>query len=1457
MKKNLKKILLLAVLVVTALVCLSFSSSAATEGHYTYSVSNGKATITDVSTSISGDVIIPSTLGDCPVTNIDNGAFNACAKITSITIPDSVTRIGRAFYGCTGLESITLPFVGMLPDYMANYSYFGYIFDDGYYPFDNEFVPENLKEVIITAPCKMIPLRAFEGCTNLISITIPETVTTIDGYAFYKCTSLTNIKIPDSVISIGSSAFYNTVDYNDVSNWENEVLYISNHLIKANTSIADCNIRQGTKTIASSAFNGCTGLTNITIPDGVKSIGSSAFNGCTSLTSITIPDSVTSIGQSAFNNTGYYNELSNWKNGVLYIGNHLIKAEESIDSCNIIQSTKTIAHSAFKGCTGLTSITLPFVGASLYDTSNTYFGYIFGASSYSYNKTYVPESLKCVTITIPCKRIDSYAFYGCKDLTSIIIPDSVTSIGSSAFYGCTSLTSIIVPDSVTSIGLSAFDGCTGLTSITLPFVGASQGGTDNTKFEYIFNGSASVTLKEVIITAPCETIAAYAFYGCTSITSITIPNSVTSIGDFAFYGCTSLVSVTIPDSVTSIGNYVFYGCTRLTSITISDSVTFIGNSAFYNTEYYNEASNWENGVLYISNHLIEARESIVSCDIRQGTKTIAPFAFKSCIRLPNITIPESVTFIGGNAFSYCSSLKSITVDENNINYSSENGVLFDKTKTQLIQYPAGSTITAYTIPSSVYRILNYAFYGSKKLTSVVIPSGVTQIENYTFYDCTSLACVEIPDSVEEIGEYAFYKCTSLVELSLDKNVKHIAWYAFGYSDSLSYVYYNGSEKEFRRLLESSPRSGLYTDGSLSNPNIIYENNGFVSSYEKDDRIVYGSYPQSKVTDEVLISELNKFNFEWIETDGKKYFDVEYLEEKYRAVLGNEEISWYRFEPIVWRVMNPVSGFVLAEKVLDNQKYDDLDNNYETSHIRYWLNNDFYNTAFSDGHKSNIATLARSLESYIDNPIYNYEGYTIETVFIVGIQEIGASYTQPYTRLSTQGTDYSGKNTTWWLRTPGYGDSYYVSRMRNDTFINSQWCSVSVVSGVRPAVYLDLENISCEHFYSPKITEPTCTKQGYTTYSCPCGDSYVVDYTDIIDHSYTSKVTTQPTHLTEGVETFTCKCGDSYTKQIEKLETHTYKSVKTSSTCTEKGYTTYTCECGDTYVDNYVDAHGHYYTSQVTTPSTHITEGIMIFTCVYCKDKYTESVEKLEEHTYSSQITTSPTHLKEGVETFTCACGDTYTKPVAKLSEHTYVSEITKQPTHKEEGIKTFACACGATYTEPVAKIPHSYNKVVTAPSCTERGYTTYTCSCGDTYVGDYVGTKAHSYTSAVTRPATHLNTGIRTYTCKDCGNSYTESIAKTTQHTHIAANVVSPECEKEGYTVYVCECGDSYHGDIRPASGHNYNGDNCSVCGESKVENCDCNCHKGGFSGLIWKILRFFYKLFGMNKTCACGVAHY
>ena len=398
-------------------------------------------------------------------------------------------------------------------------------------------------------------------------------VTSISYDAFYYCSDLTSIEIPSSVTSIGGSAFYNCYferdkfinnsSLTDSNNWgaifydviQDDGLCISGTTaVKCRPNATNVIIPSNVTNIGGNAFSGHTNLTSVTILDGVTSIGYSAFNNCYKLTSVTIPDSVTSIGSNVFFNTPFDKNLPN---GDVYLGSCYYKYKGTMPintSITIKDGTKSICGYAFDGCTSLSSIDIPDSVTSIGNSA--------------FNNCY---NLTSVTIPDSVTSIDDSAFRNCSSLSSIIIPDSVTSIDDSAFYGCTSLSSIDIPDSVTSIGNYAFSGCTSLTSVAIGSGVTSIG-------QYAFYNCSGLT--SIVIPDSVTSIGNNVFRQCSGLTSVTIGSGVTSISNSAFYGCTRLRSVAIPDSITSIGNGAFRGCSGLTSVTIPSNVTEIESNAF-------------------------------------------------------------------------------------------------------------------------------------------------------------------------------------------------------------------------------------------------------------------------------------------------------------------------------------------------------------------------------------------------------------------------------------------------------------------------------------------------------------------------------------------------------------------------------------------------------------------------------------------------------------------------------------------------------------------------------------------------------------------------------------------------------------------------------------------------------------------------------------------------------------
>ena len=560
-----------------------------------------------------------------------------------------------------------------------------------------------------------------------------------------------------------SDFFEETAYYNTESNWENGALYIGKHLIKVKDTTSTLNVKQGTLTVANEAARG-TLVDSVTIPDSVIRIGEGAFNGChllkdiklpkndiqfgrwvfancESLVSVVLPDNMKTIESCTFSHCSSLTDVI-FPKSLTCIGDRAFEYCTALKKIKIPDSVANIEWGAFQDCSSLTSVEVP-------NSLKTIGGSTFSRCSSletvkplsSVNRIGSGAFRNCTALTdigmlSSLEYIDDSAFEYCSSLANISFSDNLKYIGDKAFYSCDMLSNITLPDTIKSIGASAF-------SWTAYFDDDGNWELDNDGNRvalyignYLVSTYSSYYLKGNYNVRPnTKAIAARAFSQCYELTSISVPDSVIGIGHGAFLGCSSLTSFFIPKNVTEIQGGTFYGCTSLKNITIPNGVIKI--------EYeYGEKGAFEDCTSLTS---ITIPDSVTSIEVR---------AFKGCTSLTSVTISDGVTNIGDQAFANCVSLTEITVDKDNLNYSSADGVLFNKDQTELLQYPAGKTNKSYIIPDSVISLSSYCFDGCAILEEITFPYSILWIGN-CFDGCLSLKKAVLPETVDYIATDVF------------------------------------------------------------------------------------------------------------------------------------------------------------------------------------------------------------------------------------------------------------------------------------------------------------------------------------------------------------------------------------------------------------------------------------------------------------------------------------------------------------------------------------------------------------------------------------------------------------------------------------------------------------------------------------------------------------------------------
>ena len=600
----------------------------------------------------------------------------------------------------------------------------------------------------------------------------------------------------------------------------------------------------GVTSIKDRTFFDCSYLTSITLPEGITSLGETCFFNCRSLTSIALPESVASIGRSCFSGCRSLTSIT-IPEGITALDRCFYDCR-SLTSITLPSTLTSLGESCFQECTSLTSITLP--------SALTFLG----------DECFRGCSLTSIEIPEGITSLPMYCFYSCQSLTSITLPEGITSIGGSCFNRCKSLTSITlpsslttisvysfaecgklffnvsegntkfssidgvlfnvdkttllryakdkiqssyeVPEGVTSLGNGCFSGCTSLTSIILP--------STLTLGESCFSGCTSLT--SIVISEGITSLGKYCFSGCTSITSITLPSSLTGIYSGCFRECTSLTSITLPEGITNLGGGCFQKCTSLTSITLPSTLTSLPDYCFNSCTSLTSITLPE-GITGISGDCFSGCTSLTSITLPEGITGIYSGCFSGCTSLTSITLPSSLTRIGDSCFKGCSSLASITIPEG---VPSLGTSLFkDCSSLASITLPSAltslgetcfnncSSLTSIILPSTLTSIGSTCFKNCSSLTSIVIPEGIKTLINSYFDGCTSLSSITLPSKLESIGSYTFRGCSSLTSIVIPEGVTFIGAESFSNCSSLSSITIHSS---------TAPRLNSNVFGNSSN-----------------------------------------------------------------------------------------------------------------------------------------------------------------------------------------------------------------------------------------------------------------------------------------------------------------------------------------------------------------------------------------------------------------------------------------------------------------------------------------------------------------------------------------------------------------------------------------------------------------------------------------------------------------
>ncbi|MGN0529233.1 MAG: leucine-rich repeat protein [Eubacterium sp.] len=1062
------------------------------------------------------------------VISIDGSSFRSCTNLKTVNLPDSINSIGAyAFYECNNITDVyygstkqdwnyisICPYNDCLTSAEIHYIDTATADDFAYSVIDNgirilEYTGDKSKvtvpDTIEGKPVTEIGKSAFENLSSLTDVVIPETVTIIDDCAFYGCKKLVNINLPSGLTKIGNQAFFFCIGLNSITIPKSVVSIGEDRSVADNGSLSDA---------VFTAFYACYGLTEIIVEDGnpvydsrdncnaiIDTANNDLMVGCINTA---IPNDVTSIWYGAFagvpfkninipksilriraysfqmcnqlTNIYYMDTQDNWNkitvdaDGNDYFTNAELQCfsegfcdDHTWDEGKILSNATLTAN-------GEILYTCQVCGAKKIDANYIAIGSCGENVNYEFNRltgkliiSGSGEMYDYDTSSDTSGNFNPTPFYHNDSIKSVDVKEGVTSIGDAAFYCCENITDITTPKSLKRIGRSAFRCCFSLNSVIIKSEDVSFDDAyrycDNLKTAGPIGSGCNIEF------AWKNSIPDNAFEGCTSLTSVIIPDTVKEIGDYAFWDCTNLSNIDIPNTLTSLGSSAFYNCDSFTKIVLPETLVNLSGNVF-NCEKLKTAGPIGSG-----------------CDIEFAWKNSIPdYAFSGSQNLTEVIIPDTITDIGEYAF-------------------------------------AGSNIKSITIPGSVKKISNNMCLNCRELTDITIEEGVNVISEASFCNCYSLKELTLPDSLYSIGCGAFAGCDSLETLSLPC---HISLFnnAFFECGGLKDIYYRGPKEIWDKEIACSKSE--YNEDFL-NAQVHFStecnstNNGFTYYVLNDEAIIY-SYngnsdkiiiPSSFEGKKVTAIDNNAFsgdNTEYslmsvtipnsVERIGDNAFLACFCLNDINLPDNLKSIGWGAFWGCRFSKIN------IPAKV-ENIETGAFANCDQLTGITVDSNNKYYDSR--NNCNAIIETKSNTLITGCQNTIIpnsvtaigDYAFYYVENLSSItlpsGIKSIGTysffgceDLTSIVIPNSLESIDTYAFDDCEKLKDVYYTGTKAQWNKINIGYCNSELTNANIHYSSDPSMHI--------HRYTTTVKAPTSTALGYTTYKCiVCGSSYKSKY----------------------------------------------------------------------------------------------------------------------------------------------------------------------------------------------------------------------------------------------------------------------------------------------------------------------------------------------------------------------------